>query len=573
MKKAVCEGDGPTAATVRYDPSLSAPELVEQFPMELVADPTAHLSTDPRDVYNNILLFVVREDRRNGQRSTTPTEMHIFQCNRVSANEVVDDFRAFLAGQFQRVRTGRRDTGFVVAAPPPSFNNGFVREAAPVRQGDRAAFRDDASASSDASEYFERDVNTLNRCFDDIERFVARIQSAALAQRELESQQHRYRTAQRPRRDNHTGILQLRAQLPGELEFVDILQKFKLSFNLLAKLKNHIHEPNAPELLHFLFTPLTVILDACQWGLGRNIAPQIVSPLLARETKELMQNCLTSKESDVWMALGDTWRIPPEDWPGPLPQPYRPVFADGFMPYGPPVGLEVPGRQQQPIYQQQQAPPVQPAAAHRGRSVDNPAEGVECDNAFPRAQQLLNRFTVPHDCFSDANALGDEQSSASRINQPYSCCMGRRRWDNDRSALSLVQSSARAQTFSSTPPSPLCPRAIASRRIKSPPPNSHIFLCLTRRIGESAPRLFGLAASLTDQWPARPLAGRFDRPAILECPSSTARLPTPLLPPRPVTHSLTPFAPPHFKGESLLILCARHATRCSVPRSSLAVIN
>uniref|UniRef100_A0A914VAY0 PTB domain-containing protein n=1 Tax=Plectus sambesii TaxID=2011161 RepID=A0A914VAY0_9BILA len=42
-------------------------ELVEQFPMELVADPTAHLSTDPRDVYNNILLFVVREDRRNGQ--------------------------------------------------------------------------------------------------------------------------------------------------------------------------------------------------------------------------------------------------------------------------------------------------------------------------------------------------------------------------------------------------------------------------------------------------------------------------------------------------------------------------
>lgn len=91
------------------------------------------------------------------------------------------------------------------------------------------------------------------------------------------------------------GILQMRAQLPIEPEFVDIFRKFKLSFNLLvccgsplqssatvtatvflqAKLKNHIHEPNAPELLHFLFTPLTVILEACHWGLGRNIAPQV----------------------------------------------------------------------------------------------------------------------------------------------------------------------------------------------------------------------------------------------------------------------------------------------------------
>lgn len=46
--------------------------------MDLVADPNAHLSTDPRDVYNNLLLFIVKEDKRRG-RSITPTEMHIFQ--------------------------------------------------------------------------------------------------------------------------------------------------------------------------------------------------------------------------------------------------------------------------------------------------------------------------------------------------------------------------------------------------------------------------------------------------------------------------------------------------------------
>ncbi|VDN19087.1 unnamed protein product [Gongylonema pulchrum] len=53
-------------------------DLVEQFPMELVTTPTAHLSTDPRDVYNNILLFIVKEDKKRG-RSLNPTEMHIFQ--------------------------------------------------------------------------------------------------------------------------------------------------------------------------------------------------------------------------------------------------------------------------------------------------------------------------------------------------------------------------------------------------------------------------------------------------------------------------------------------------------------
>lgn len=51
-------------------------ELVEQFPLELIEQPTAHVSNDSRDTYNNILLFVVREDKK---RMSTPTEMHIFQ--------------------------------------------------------------------------------------------------------------------------------------------------------------------------------------------------------------------------------------------------------------------------------------------------------------------------------------------------------------------------------------------------------------------------------------------------------------------------------------------------------------
>lgn len=79
-----------------------------------------------------------------------------------------------------------------------------------------------------------------------------------------------------------------------------------------------------------------MILDACRWGLGENIAPRVITPLITRDAKELMLNCLTSKESDVWLALGDAWRVPEEDWPHPSPQPYYPVFFDGFTPYGPP---------------------------------------------------------------------------------------------------------------------------------------------------------------------------------------------------------------------------------------------
>ena len=48
---------------------------------------------------------------------------------------------------------------------------------------------DDGSSTS--SEKYERDVAILNSCFDDIERFIARLQHTAAATRELE---HRRRS-------------------------------------------------------------------------------------------------------------------------------------------------------------------------------------------------------------------------------------------------------------------------------------------------------------------------------------------------------------------------------------------
>lgn len=45
--------------------------------MELIREPTAFTSEDPKELYNNIFIFIVAEDpKRNYQN---PTEMHIFQ--------------------------------------------------------------------------------------------------------------------------------------------------------------------------------------------------------------------------------------------------------------------------------------------------------------------------------------------------------------------------------------------------------------------------------------------------------------------------------------------------------------
>lgn len=63
---------------------------METFPLHLVAEPTAHLSNDPRDVYNNLLVFIVNEDRQ--KRSATPTEMHIFQCKLVAVSLLREKF-------------------------------------------------------------------------------------------------------------------------------------------------------------------------------------------------------------------------------------------------------------------------------------------------------------------------------------------------------------------------------------------------------------------------------------------------------------------------------------------------
>ena len=56
---------------------------------------------------------------------------------------------------------------------------------------------------------------------------------------------------------------------------------------LQAKLKPHIHDPNAPELIHFKWTILCLLVDACRDPRNGtpDLASKVVSPLLTRDAK------------------------------------------------------------------------------------------------------------------------------------------------------------------------------------------------------------------------------------------------------------------------------------------------
>ncbi|RZC38901.1 epidermal growth factor receptor kinase substrate 8 [Asbolus verrucosus] len=296
--------------------------VMERFPANSIQEPTAFTSHDPMEMYNNILVFIVTNSNQSH-----PPEMHIFQCQSISAQDLVEDLKQLRMG---KTLTRSRKTSIPPPShkPPPNVINP-TRDPRDYHGSDSELTANNDDSSSTTSEKYERDVTILNHCFDDIEKFIARLQHAAAAARELE---RRRRSRKSKKRDMGDGMLTMRTKPPPEKEFIDIFQKFKLSFNLLAKLKAHIHDPNAPELVHFLFTPLALIVEASHDTYSDSQLPRkVVSPLLTREAVNLLMNCVTSKETELWHSLGNAWLIPRDQWKGHVP-PYHPIFMDGWSP-------------------------------------------------------------------------------------------------------------------------------------------------------------------------------------------------------------------------------------------------
>jgi epidermal growth factor receptor kinase substrate 8 len=332
-------------------------DVVERFPVTLIQQPTAF--NDHNHIYNNILIFTVQLPNES------QGELHIFQCVSHNAINIAEDIQQWMrhfgvmsnsgthsepslsptvnvnvketVSVFNQIAAQREKKGSSPTGGPTLGQGRMVAHHDPDSRSITTTSSIDSNHhngahrtnSHDQSLSNERYVSILNHCFDDIERFIIRLQHAAAALRELQLRNHR----RQGKSAAHTGdgLLAIRARGPNEEEFFEILSKFKLAFNLLAKLKGCIHDPNAPELVHFLFTPLAIIIEAARSN-EPPIDPSIVGvPYLNHEAIDLLSNCCTSKEFDLWQSLGPNWVQPLKHNPR-LSHSYQPVFTDGWAP-------------------------------------------------------------------------------------------------------------------------------------------------------------------------------------------------------------------------------------------------
>jgi epidermal growth factor receptor kinase substrate 8 len=238
-------------------------DVVERFPVTLIQQPTAF--NDHNHIYNNILIFTVQLPNES------QGELHIFQCVSHNAINIVEDIQQWMrhfgvmfnsgahsepslsptvnvnvketVSVFNQIAAQREKKGSSPTGGPTLGQGRMVAHHDPDSRSITTTSSIDSNHhngahrtnSHDQSLSNERYVSILNHCFDDIERFIIRLQHAAAALRELQLRNHR----RQGKSAAHTGdgLLAIRARGPNEEEFFEILSKFKLAFNLLAKLK------------------------------------------------------------------------------------------------------------------------------------------------------------------------------------------------------------------------------------------------------------------------------------------------------------------------------------------------
>ncbi|KAG7334804.1 hypothetical protein KOW79_001400 [Hemibagrus wyckioides] len=172
----------------------------------------------------------------------------------------------------------------------------------------------------------EHDVELLNHCISDVERFMAHLQQAADAQLILQQEMKKKKSSKKKKQGYDVMMTEV---IPlSEHEFVDIFQKIKYSFSLLDCLKTDIADPNSEELLHHLFVPLALMVKTTG---GPDLAAGVSSPALTNGAISLLQQNLTQGERELWGSLGPNW-TQANSQHDKSASPYTPVFLDGWKP-------------------------------------------------------------------------------------------------------------------------------------------------------------------------------------------------------------------------------------------------
>ncbi|NWT13276.1 ES8L2 protein, partial [Vireo altiloquus] len=319
-------------------------EELEDFPLPTVQ----HCQTVLNQMrYSSILLLVCQDSEQH------KPDIHFFNCDEVEAEMVHEDIESALAdhkhGKKIRPQTLKANQEKIKQRqsilPPPqgpapipiqhdvrgsAMNRNRV---APPSQHDpdyerrSSGSHDHEESRAMLAQKIEKETQILNCTLDDIEVFVARLQKAAEAFQQLSQ---RKKGRQNKKKGPAEGMLTLRARPPSEAEFIDCFQKTKLAFNLLAKLRKHIQNPSASELVHFLFGPLELIINSCG---GPELARSVLSPLLSKDATDFLRGHLTPKEINLWDSLGETWTRSRAEWPRDANIPtYIPKFRNGWEP-------------------------------------------------------------------------------------------------------------------------------------------------------------------------------------------------------------------------------------------------
>lgn len=316
--------------------------IAETIPLENV-DPTC-VHADVPDTLNDIFMYRLidrnQSSTANHGGSSTGNDSSpvvVFKCSNNEAKLLVDSIRTANGKPLKHIKSAqseprstldRRVTdnyygpGNLVGSQMTVESSHINNTHAINIQQSRTTSQQQATVA--AADYYKGLTEELNKCFDDIELFVRYLEALMEYTKELE------RDNRRKEKKATAGLKQMIEKLPEDRFFVDVLQKFKHSFNLLGELKHIIHNPNAPELIHYLLSPLQFILYTLRTKhpTQLQLAQEIWKPSLTKEARDLLVNCLTSKEQEVLRNLGQAW-VRASDDPQSKFTDYRPVFFDG----------------------------------------------------------------------------------------------------------------------------------------------------------------------------------------------------------------------------------------------------
>lgn len=262
-------------------------------------------------------------------------DIHFFNCETVKAEQICDDIaRAVSDSSANRSRKalealrlpqsgGEMIDPYDIPSPPVAHAPNPPPPNPPPYPGLRANGVNGPDISFLRA---EREVGILNHCFDDIENFMAKLQQTAEAVTVLSQRKKKKKRSKKQSAEED--LLTLKARPPPEEEFIDIFQKFKYCFTLLARLKSTISNPSSEELVHYVFKPLDMMVKTTG---GPSLGASVSSPAMTNSAIALLQDNLNEEERQLWSSLGPNWTLPRSQLRGPV-APYTPVFLDGWKP-------------------------------------------------------------------------------------------------------------------------------------------------------------------------------------------------------------------------------------------------